>query len=127
MDIAPVDPQKHLQEDMDGVAGASPLRMGITRRVEMTSDEMLSFHSDTVGSEVVSTVRFRSPRATFLSFRFSGFDLPKGAQLFFYDVEQKNVLGAFTKDNRQPDGTFYTQAIPGEECYMEFRCPVESV
>ncbi len=127
MDIAPVDPQKHLQEDMDGVAGASPLRMGITRRVEMTSDEMLSFHSDTVGNEVVSTVRFRSPRATFQSFRFSLFDLPKGARMFFYDAQHNYVLGAFTEDNRQPDGTFYTQAIPGEVCYMEYRCPVESV
>lgn len=127
VEFAPIVPSKHLQEDIDEMPGASPLRMGITRSVSLSSNQIFSSPLlDTVNGQVVATLRLASPGATFQSFCFSQFQLPEGAQMFFYDEQRHTVIGAFTKASIQPNGTFFTQAIPGEVCYMEYRYPIDS-
>lgn len=126
-----IDKSYYLQQDIDMVEGASPLRMGITRTVDIeASFADGGYRVVTIDGNLdvaVGVLKVSSPGATFQSLWFSSFDLPKGGRLFIYDEDKQHVFGAFTYQNRQPDGTFYTQPIPGSVCFVEYQVPVSEI
>lgn len=117
-----VDNQKLLQEDIDMVEGSSPLRVAVMQEAGISN---LTQGETTVlgdGTKVWRTA-VQSKGATFLALFFSEFDIPDGARIFFYDASGNFILGGFTNENRQNDGTFYTQHIPGDVAYIEYHEP----
>lgn len=120
-----LDNSRYLQEDIDMVPGSSPLRIGIMQSLSLSNSDTGAITILSDGTRVWR-VAICSPKACFTSLRFSTFDIPQGARLFLYDATGNFVLGSFTAQNRLPDGTFHTQAIPGEVCCLEYQEPANT-
>lgn len=60
-----------------------------------------------------------APNAKGMSFLFTEYDLPKGAELFIYDVEKTHYIGAFTSANKQANGMLSTSLVYGEDVMVE--------
>ena len=110
----------YLRQDMEGVPGASPLRLGVMRQVNISSFDNGSMQVLADGTRVWR-MAVRSPGATFIALYFSQFDLPEGASLFVYNDDM--AIGSFNASNRLPDGTFFTQSLPGDHCVIEYQVP----
>ncbi len=117
-----LDNDAYLQQDMNVAKGASPLRVGVMQDLHLSSEDggMVTTQED--GTRVWRAA-IESPNATFVTVHFSVYDIPEGAQLFFYDKSGDFVLGAFTKENTLDGGIFYCQAIPGSVAMIEYQEP----
>lgn len=65
----------------------------------------------------------RSKGALSLNLLFSEYELPEGAQLFLYNPEQTQVLGAFNHLNNSDLQLLPTSPVQGEELIIEYQEP----
>ena len=63
------------------------------------------------------------PEALSINLAFSGMVMPHGAKLFVYSADRKVVMGAFTRNQMNPDQLFGTELIPGEAVVVEYYEP----
>lgn len=71
-------------------------------------------------------VRIQAPGAQSLNFTFDQFDLPKGAQLFIWDVQGRDFLGAFDHRSNPRGGDFAVGLIQSDDVVIEVQCPVNT-
>lgn len=114
-----VDHNPLLQDDALQVKGGTPMRVGVMQQTKVSNfaDGVVTTLDD--GSRVWRTA-ISSPGANFMTLYFSKFDIPEGARLFVYNADGSFVLGSFVRENVLEGGVFYTQAIPGDVCYVEY-------
>ncbi|MBW2495331.1 MAG: hypothetical protein JRE43_11315 [Deltaproteobacteria bacterium] len=74
-----------------------------------------------VGS--VWRLRVDSPGAVFLSFKFSDFELPAGAELHFISVARRYHDGAYTERHNRPPRRFGSPMVPGDSAIIELFLP----
>ena len=117
-----IDNDFYLQEDVNVVKGASPLRVGVMQDLHLSNADGGAVVTTKDGTRVWRAA-IESPNATFVTVHFSVYDIPEGAKLFFYDKSGEFVLGGFTKENTLDSGTFYCQAIPGSVAMIEYQEP----
>ena len=67
--------------------------------------------------------RFEAPGALTVALEFTRFDLPEGAQMFVYDDELTQVLGAYTHRNHQENGGFVFTPLEGDHLILEYVQP----
>ncbi len=74
-------------------------------------------------------VRVTSLGAEFLSFAFADFELPRGAELYFYSVEKDFQIGPFTARQNNDLRIFSSPAVAGDSAVIELFLPagVESL
>ncbi|MEI7596031.1 MAG: Ig-like domain-containing protein [Bacteroidota bacterium] len=65
-------------------------------------------------------LKIQSSGAKALSLMYDNFYLPKGTQLFLYNTDKSQVIGAFTDINNSESGKFCTELIQGEEVTLEY-------
>ncbi|HPE85804.1 MAG: PKD domain-containing protein [Bacteroidia bacterium] len=65
----------------------------------------------------------RVPEARALALYYNRFWLPDQGELFLYNENKKQVIGAFTSENNHPDGLFATELIQGELVTLEYVQP----
>lgn len=116
-----MDNDLFIQEDMDAVKGAGPMRVGIMQELDIDVLDAAKVVKDAEGTHFLLAIN--SPGASFVSLHFSEYELPEGAELFFYDQTGDVVLGSFVAEDVKEDGTFYTQSIPGSVMYVEYNVP----
>ncbi len=63
------------------------------------------------------------PDAQGLGVYFDDFQLPDGGELYLYNENKKQVLGAFTKSNNKETGLFATQLVQGDIVTLEYYQP----
>ena len=116
-----IDNAQLLQQDIDGVKGAGPMRVGIGQKcnIDVLADAQKTKDAD--GMHFMLAVQ--SPGATFVGLAFSAFELAEGAELFIYDQSGEFVLGKYVKSDVMDDGRFVTQAVPGSTAYIEYNVP----
>lgn len=64
-----------------------------------------------------------SKNALALGLYFSDFYLPKGAKLFVYSPDKKQVIGSFSEFNNTESGLFATELIFGDKLVIEYNEP----
>ncbi len=65
------------------------------------------------------------PGALSINILFKEYEVPKGARLFIYSANGKEILGAFTDFNNQPDRFFATSFLFSEHVIVEYNEPKE--
>jgi hypothetical protein len=55
---------------------------------------------------------------------FGEFDLPSGGEVYLYDPTKKQVIGAYTQANEQPNGMLTVQPILGDRLVVEYVHPL---
>ena len=68
-------------------------------------------------------LKVSSRNALGLMFLYENFYLPPGAQLFMYNEDKSQVLGAYTSRNNKKSGHFMTGLIDGETAILEYYEP----
>lgn len=63
------------------------------------------------------------PGALTVNLLIENFDLPDGAYLYLYDVDQTNRVGAYTSRNNRTDGLLGTELVHGDEIIVEYYEP----
>ena len=86
-----------------------------------------SFGKETIDSEGnrIWKASITSENALALGLYFSNFYLPKGAKLFVYSPDKKQVIGAFTELNNSESYLFATELIFGDKLIIEYDEPAE--
>lgn len=65
-------------------------------------------------------VAVSSPGALTLNLLLEDFNLPQGAQLYLFDEQKTNRVGAYTAANNRPDGLLGTELVHGETMIIEY-------
>jgi hypothetical protein len=68
-----------------------------------------------------------SPGAYSLNLTFDQYKLPPGAELYVYNTDGTEVLGAFTEKNNQDDLYFATTLLAGDALIIEYIEPVNAL
>lgn len=123
--IEALDVEALLAEDETIEGKSHPLRIGVTKDVNLTINN--SGRIDILpNGDRVWRIAFHMDQATFTSMNFSTFNIPDGAELFLYTPDREYVIGKFTNKNIMEDGTFYPQELPGEDVVVEYYEPVNA-
>lgn len=111
-----------LAEDASIEGKNHALRIGVTIDVNYSIDNCGRMDYLPDGSRLWRAA-FHLKDATFTSMNFSTFEIPDGAELYFYTPEREEFIGKFTNRNKMEDGTFYPQELPGETIILEYYEP----
>jgi hypothetical protein len=68
-------------------------------------------------------LRVNSDNAHFISFKFSDFKLPPGAEVYFVSVYRDFQIGPFTHRHNKPNGRFGSPVIAGDASVIELFLP----
>ena len=122
IEIEALDAEALLAEDATIPGKDHALRIGVTKDVNYSIFNSGRMDMLPDGGRVWR-LAFHMEDATFTSMNFSTFDIPDGAELYFYTPDREFVIGKFTNKNQMEDGRFYPQEIPGEDIVVEYYEP----
>ena len=120
--MAPVDVAALLAEDAAPSATAVPLRVAYAIPLNLGMDNAGSWETLPDGG-TLWRLRISSPGAVFMSFKFSDFELPAGAELHFVSVHRNYHDGAYTQRHNRPARRFGSPMIPGDSAVIELYLP----
>jgi hypothetical protein len=115
-----VDVAAMLAEDA-GAEGQGPLRFGAEIAVDLGFEAGEWVTLD--GGDRVWRMRVLSSGAYSLSFVFSAWDLPPGAELYLYNDDRSWTFGQFNALNDKPDGRMAIRPLAGEAVTLEYLEP----
>ncbi len=72
------------------------------------------------GGDRVWRIAVESPGALSINMEFHEYVLPEGAQVFIYNEDRTEVLGAFTHENNKAHGQLGVTLIQGDKAYVEY-------
>ena len=68
-------------------------------------------------------LKLKVPNAKALNIYSKNFFIPKGSELFIYNYDHSQIIGAFTSFNNDESKTFATEMVNGEEIIIEYFQP----
>lgn len=99
-----------------------PWRFGVEFEVDISSSEDGQWTIDS--NERIWRMRFDAPDALALSFYFDAFELPKGAQLFVWNMERTDFIGSFDHRNNKDWGSLALGQTAGSSVVIEYHEPL---
>ena len=122
--MEPVDVEALKAEDVyNDKIKDQPWRFGKDLFVALNPDN--SGEWETTSDGRLWRLGIESPGALTINITFDNFLLPDNAQLFIYNAEKTEVLGAFTSFNNQKDRYFATTLITGDKIIIEYYEPFD--
>jgi hypothetical protein len=115
--VAPPDVPALLAEDE--ARGNRPYRYGAVLPVAFDSGSSGAWQV-LPGGELAWSLRILSPGARSLGLLLDRYELPASGKVFVYDASGATVLGAFTRETRQPNGMLAIQPVAGDELVIEY-------
>lgn len=109
----------------DALRSGGPLRYGAIQPVSLGLDDGGVWDATADGTQVWRGV-VRSPGALSLSVEFDEFDLVPGAQVFIYDPARRQMLGAYTDFNNQPNRQLLVEPLMGDTAIIEYVHPADT-
>ena len=122
IEIEALDAEALLAEDAAIPEKDHALRIGVNKDVNYSISNSGRMDMLPDGGRVWR-LAFHMEDATFTSMNFSTFNIPDGAELYFYTPDREFVIGKFTNKNQMEDGRFYPQEMPGEDIVVEYYEP----
>jgi hypothetical protein len=80
--------------------------------------QIIDYKGNTIWKAIIT-----SKNALALGLYFSDFYLPKGAELFIYSQDKKQIIGSYTYINNSESGLFATELILGDKLVIEYNEP----
>lgn len=126
IDIYPPNTEVLRTEDEKNLKNGTFLRVGVNLRVDAGLHNSGTWTNLPDGQKMWR-LKIQSDGAQALKLAFDDFYLSPGTQLYFYNANQKQVIGKFTADNNREDGNFYSELIQGEAVYIEYIEPSKCI
>lgn len=109
----------------DAARSGGPLRFGALQPMSLGLEEGGVWDATPDGTQVWRGV-VQSPGALSLCLEFSQFDLVPGAQVFIYDPQGRQLLGAYTDFNNQPNRQLLVEPLVGDTAIVEYVHPADA-
>ncbi|MBW2715147.1 MAG: hypothetical protein JRD03_03680 [Deltaproteobacteria bacterium] len=120
--MAAVNVAALLEEDAAPTAATVPVRVAYAVPLDLGIDNAGTWETLPDGGSLWR-LRVSSPGAVFMSFKFSDFELPEGAELYFVSVHRNYQDGAYTQRHNRPAKRFGSPMIPGDSAVIELYLP----
>lgn len=111
-----------LAEDLADEAYNLPLRFAFGHNVDLNLNNAGTW-TELRGGDRVWRLTLFCPEALNINLLYSDFFLPPGAELYLYNKNQSQVLGAFTEKNNKDNRRFATALIHGTQLTLEYLEP----
>jgi len=109
------DMEKVNEEDMIAeISKPDPRRMGISVRINKSIQNSGSWET-IPGGDKVWRLEINVPDALALGVYYDDFYIPEGGQLFLYNEDKTQILGAYTSENNPEENLFSTQFVQGDK------------
>ncbi|MBX7181268.1 MAG: T9SS type A sorting domain-containing protein [Bacteroidia bacterium] len=125
VELTAPDPSSLLAEDQDRAVKGSLYRIGTSLLTDIKPTNSGTWTLLPDGGKVWR-LQVSASGAKALGFYFDQFHLPVGAQLFVYNENKSQVIGAFTSENNHESGYFATEMIFGSSAILELYIPLKS-
>ncbi len=116
------DVSKLLQEDEFSEKNALPMRFSVSIFTEIDFSKQGTW-SDLPDGGKVCRLSITSPQAQALIVYYQKFKIPQGGQLFLFNHDKWQVIGAFTEMTNRKGGAFANEMIQGETLTLEYYQP----
>jgi lysyl endopeptidase len=120
--MPPVDIASHLERDAKHRDKPAPYRVAVATPLDVDTESAGTWET-IPGVGRVWRFRVDSPGAVFMSFKFSDFDLPEGAELHFISATREYHDGAYRSRHNRPSRRFGSPMIPGDAAIIELFVP----
>ncbi|RMG87669.1 MAG: hypothetical protein D6714_01910 [Bacteroidetes bacterium] len=117
-----IDVARLMAEDEEDLKFNNPLRFAFGHKVKLNLNNAGIWESLPNGDRVWR-LQIKCPDALNINFLYSDFYLPEGGQLFIYNKDKSQVLGAFTSRNNKDSRRFATALINDEIATLEYYEP----
>jgi len=124
MNTSDIDISELLAEDEIDLADNLPLRFAKTFNVNYGLDNSGAWETLPNGDKVWR-LTIRGEDALNLNLNYDDFYLPKGAELYIYNSDKSQVIGAFTSKNNKSSRRFATELIHDDELTLEYYEPAQ--
>lgn len=114
-----IDIAKLMAEDEEDLKFNNPLRFAFGHAVNFNLKNAGTWEALPNGDRVWR-LQIQCPDALSINFLYSDFYLPEGGQLFIYNKDRSQVLGAFTSKNNKETRRFATALIEDEIATLEY-------
>ena len=121
--MAPVDAQAYLAED-EQTPKDEPYRFAAVLDVSLNLQNSGVWENLPDGGRLWR-LQIYSPAPFSLCLSYDQWYLPDGAQLFIYNADQSQIIGAFTSFNNWVDGTNITQHVASDVSILELYEPAD--
>ncbi len=102
----------------DELRGSWPYRYGALVTTALALDEQGRWGE--VAGKLVWRLEIRSPGAFSLGIVFDEYELPSSGELFLYDPERTEILGAYTEANNNAGGSLAIEPLRGDAAVIEY-------
>jgi len=116
-------PDMALIEAQD-LAKPSPYRAAVAVPVNLNIDNSGEWTELPDGGKIWR-LSLKVEGALALGVYYDNFWLPYGGELFLYNEEKTNIIGAYTEENNNPDCVFANQLVEGDVVILEYYQPAE--
>ncbi len=99
-----------------------PPRMAVSIPVDINMDNSGTWITLNNGDRIW-ILCIEAPDALALGTYYDNFYLPDGTELYLYNEDKTQVIGAFTSKNNHESGLFATEFIQGSKTYIEYYQP----
>jgi hypothetical protein len=120
------DLKARLQQDsIRDLDRSKPYRFGKEFSVDIDINEDGQWINLSNGSRVW-VMNIRSNNAKTMNFIFDEFHLPEGSQLYFYNDQKIDLLGAYTSSQNQDNGVFGSWLVDGDNVWIAYQEPANT-
>lgn len=109
----------------DASRGPAPRRMGISVATDLNTQNAGTW-TEIPGTGKIWRLQIEVKDALALGVYYSDFFIPEGGELFLYNENKKQILGAYTNENNPSAKLFSTEFVQGDKVTLEYFQP-ESV
>ncbi|MGE0077119.1 MAG: putative Ig domain-containing protein [Bacteroidales bacterium] len=97
----------------------TPPRLAIAIPVELNMDNSGEWTTLPDGQEIWR-LRIKAENAIAIILSYKNLFIPEGAELFLYNAQHTQVIGAFTLETNPTGGAFSTEMIAGDDIILEY-------
>jgi hypothetical protein len=108
-----------LLEDVENDKQAEPLRFAKLLEVNFDINNSGTW-TDIPGKGRIWRLKITSDGALAIGIYYNNFRIPQGGQLYLYNEDKSQVIGAFTEANNTENKLFATELIQGETTILEY-------
>ncbi|MBN2172896.1 MAG: PKD domain-containing protein [Bacteroidales bacterium] len=121
INLSAPDVEKLLLEDLENDKNGQPQRIAVNVAVFVNPQNSGTWQDIENGR--IWRLKIHCEGALGMNVQFEKFHLPEGSQLFLYNEDKTQVIGAFTSFNNHESGLFATELIEGDLVTLEYFDP----
>ena len=121
-ELPQIDNQKLLNDDLLNQDKGTPLRVGVNQNVSLNMNNSGRWDILPNGDRFWR-MAIKSQGASSIHLNIDIFQIPQGAEVFFYSPDHQDVAGKYDSRSTLQNGNFFSPDIPGDEIIIEYFQP----